>query len=556
MRHLNVSPAHRAVHRIAALAVAALLAGTIGCAPSEQRADRRAGPARPEAAPAQVAVARAPGALSAEERQHAARLYTQHCQACHGERGDGRGPAAVQLFPKPRDLRAGRFRLVSTDNGVPTLADLEAVLVRGMPGSSMPPWKHLSQEELGLLAEQVMEFRRQGARDTELMLAEEAGDELSEDELRDAVARVTSPGKTLEVPPLAEPTAEVLELGKQTYLTKGCASCHGNEGKGDGQQKMVDSEGLPTRPRDLSAGIYKGNPDLESVYRRIRAGMPGSPMPESKLLTHEEVAAMTHFVLAMSDPATREKVVLKRHSLTAHRVPETPALPDDKAWDSIEATAIETTPLWWRDNAEPDLQVEAVHDGSSVALRLTWRDATYNDRAVRADEFEDMAAVQFYAGPGEPFLGMGADAASVDLWQWRAGTRQTGAEDQLSDDYPFDMDIYRELLKGQELPDFLTARAAGNPLAARVHDGASLVAQGFGSLTFRPSTSQVVEAQAAWKDDRWVVVFRRPLSVSSGDGLELAAGQRASVAFALWDGEARDRAGQKLISIWNDLKIE
>ena len=72
------------------------------------------------------------------------KLYAQHCAACHGQNGDGQGVAAAYLFPKPRDFRAGRFRLVSTTNGIPTLEDIEAVLQRGMPGSSMPPWAHLS----------------------------------------------------------------------------------------------------------------------------------------------------------------------------------------------------------------------------------------------------------------------------------------------------------------------------------------------------------------------------------------------------------------------------
>ncbi len=30
-------------------------------------------------------------------------LYALHCAACHGTEGDGRGPAAVFIHPKPRD---------------------------------------------------------------------------------------------------------------------------------------------------------------------------------------------------------------------------------------------------------------------------------------------------------------------------------------------------------------------------------------------------------------------------------------------------------------------
>jgi hypothetical protein len=58
------------------------------------------------------------------------------------------------------------------------------------------------------------------------------------------------------------------------------------------------------------------------------------------------------------------------------------------------------------------------------------------------------------------------------------------------------------------VPDFLTARAAGNPNAQiDPKAGASnLGAGGFGSTTFRPKTSQRVTARAAWKDGTWTVV--------------------------------------------------
>jgi len=39
-------------------------------------------------------------------------VYARHCSACHGAGGDGNGRAARHLFPRPRDLRTGKFRLV------------------------------------------------------------------------------------------------------------------------------------------------------------------------------------------------------------------------------------------------------------------------------------------------------------------------------------------------------------------------------------------------------------------------------------------------------------
>ena len=47
----------------------------------------------------------------------------------------------------------------------------------------------------------------------------------------------------------------------------------------DGQQVMVDYDGYPVKPRDLTAGIFKGSGSSEELWYRIIAGLPGSPMP-------------------------------------------------------------------------------------------------------------------------------------------------------------------------------------------------------------------------------------------------------------------------------------
>src|SRR5262245_45890075 len=42
------------------------------------------------------------------------RLYSNHCAQCHGDKGGGDGLAARFLYPKPRNFRDGRFRVVTT----------------------------------------------------------------------------------------------------------------------------------------------------------------------------------------------------------------------------------------------------------------------------------------------------------------------------------------------------------------------------------------------------------------------------------------------------------
>lgn len=480
------------------------------------------------------------------------RVYEAHCAGCHGANGDGQGIAARFLYPRPRDFRSSPFRLVSTNNGVPTLEDLEAVLVRGMPGSSMPPWPTLTKEERRAVAEHLLELRKQGMRDREKAAAEDAGEDYDADATEELIKELMTPGDAIEVGAHSPANAAAIARGKALYA-KTCASCHGETGKGDGQQKMIDVDGFATRPRDLTLGIYKGDPSYDSVYRRVLAGMPGTPMPSSKL-TPEEVGDVTQFVLSLSSEEQRAGVVMARRQVVAKRLESIPELTSPK-WSAVRPVSLATTPLWWRDDAVRSVDVQTAHDGKTLAVRLQWADATPNEHALKPEEFEDMVAVELFQGKTEPFLGMGSAEASIDLWQWRGGAKHAGESLSLLDEYPFDTPVYQKVVQGKDRPDFLTARAAGNPLAT-ASAGSNLTAKGPGSVTFVPKASQFVKAEGAWSSGKWTVLLTRPLKVGQGEGVSLAPSGRASLAAAVWDGAARDRAAQKAITIWHDLVIE
>ncbi len=82
-------------------------------------------------------------------------LYRQHCVHCHGVTGDGQGPTAKLLDPYPRDFRPGEFKFISTTVKHPSSADLKRVLHEGVPGTSMPSFALLAEEELDALVEYV-----------------------------------------------------------------------------------------------------------------------------------------------------------------------------------------------------------------------------------------------------------------------------------------------------------------------------------------------------------------------------------------------------------------
>jgi mono/diheme cytochrome c family protein len=492
------------------------------------------------------------------------KLFRQHCGACHGDNGNGQGLAAVFLYPKPRNLRLGPYKLVSAANNVPLRDDLLAVLERGMPGSSMPSWAHLTDTQRQLLVDEVLRMRAEGAREAYVAILrseEELTDEALADpevqsEIEEYVATHTVPGEPSVIPQFGPAAVDHIGRGKDVYAKFGCISCHGETGKGDGVQKMFDDDKYPTSPRDFTFGIFKGGDDPASLYRRIAYGMPGTPMPSSSAMTEAQMVDLVHYIRSLSTDEQRQQSVLRRQSLRASYVKRLSESVDDPVWNNVPQVQVPTTPLWWRNGADPGLKVQAAHDGDVIVIRLTWVDKTHNEQAVQADEFEDMAAVEWSPVGNEPFLGMGGPEMPVDLWHWRAGVLRSAERDQLMDDYPFDSPEYIRLQKGGEKPDFVTARAAKNPLTLAPGPVTARVAKGPGSTTFRPPVARDVQGNAVWRDGIWRVVFRRPMRVSADDGMPLKRGESYAVAFAIWDGAAHDRASQKVISIWNDLRIE
>ncbi len=73
-----------------------------------------------------------------KELEQGRELYEEYCMVCHGENGEGDGPAVRFLFPKPRDLTFGVFKVRSTPTGEsPINDDILNILTDGMPGSGM-----------------------------------------------------------------------------------------------------------------------------------------------------------------------------------------------------------------------------------------------------------------------------------------------------------------------------------------------------------------------------------------------------------------------------------
>ena len=471
-----------------------------------------------------------------------ATLYSQSCAICHGESGHGDGKAAYLVYPRPRDFTAGTFKIKSVMKGPPSDEDLLRVISEGMPGSAMPAWK-------GILSEAEMRSVVAHLKTLSPALAQAAS--------RTGIA----------VPPEPMVTEEALASGRRLYEDAGCISCHGPQGRGDGSApgSLKDEWGFPIQPADLTAGRFRGGNSARDVWMRLTAGMPGTPMPSfSDTLTPEQTWDVAHYVASIRD---RREASDPQPVVTAARAETLPKGPWDPAWGSVPSAVVSVTPLFSRTGATPSVTARAVHDGKEVQFLLEWRDASAETRALRIQEFRDAVAIQFPLGKTPTFYGMGMPLGPVNIWHWKADWEaDLVSRADVEDAYPnMDTQIYMAS-KGPagevgdtklHDPAFRSGRAAGNPMSAdeRKNPVEDLYAEGLGTLTSQPPDQQNVQGHGEWVNGVWRVVLRRTLASPDPHDVQLKPGEGTAIALAVWDGAAKDRNGQKSVSVWVPLVI-
>jgi mono/diheme cytochrome c family protein len=281
-------------------------------------------------------------------------IYRKQCLHCHGISGDGAGPTAEFLFPRPRDFRRGIFKFTSTTGMKPTRDDLRKTLLRGLPNTSMAPMEALlSPSEIEQVLDYTIFLSLRG--ETELGLLNEASvmeeDEapsLSEPELTAGIldsifGNWASADEQVLKPqmPRVEPTRESILRGRALFLGQTpekleCAGCHGSRALGNGpsyidqdtfnqyvfgtgppeqrfaklkevaekaNKKWGDEWGDPLRPADLNLGVYKGGRRPIDIYWRIAKGITGTPMPAHASAFQKDadrkIWDLVNFVLAL-----------------------------------------------------------------------------------------------------------------------------------------------------------------------------------------------------------------------------------------------------------------
>lgn len=291
-------------------------------------------------------------------------LYMQHCLHCHGTTGDGKGPTAEYLWPRPRDFRHGIIKFTSTTAGTrPARDDFKRTLQHGIPGTYMPSFvPMLNDEKLDAVVEYVRflsmrgEYERSLVAEVAVDYSQEMYEErLADDETREEIIEELTEFMEEDMVDIAmdasddivddweEAEDEILfpetpripdsiesrRKGRALYLSKAlnCADCHGVACEGNGPQSLIFEKHPETgdlypdpglhdvwhnvnQPRDLTRGIYRGGRRPIDLYRRLHAGIKGTRMPAFKNQPEEDLWHLVNYILSIPfevDPGAPEK---------------------------------------------------------------------------------------------------------------------------------------------------------------------------------------------------------------------------------------------------------
>ena len=331
-------------------------------------------------------------------------VYEKKCALCHGDKGDGKGPAADLLEPRPRDFTTGVYKIRTTVGKVPTDQDLFDVITRGMPGTFMPAWDVLAEKDRWSLVAYLKTF---------------------------AAEKLKEAPKKQELPKEVAPSAESIKRGKEMFEAIECHKCHGADGRADGPSRpeLKDDWGHPIRPANLTKRwTFRGGASRGDIAMRLANGVLGTPMPSfiDSVEKPEDIWHLANFIASLGPESPNYATLLSARAVGA----EIPDDPNAEFWTRI---APQNVPLVGQVIIDPrnfnpaiDLvALRAAWNEREIAFHLAWDDPTQSVADPAKKTYADAVSVQFpralAAGPERPYFLMGDASDAVYLLRWENG---------------------------------------------------------------------------------------------------------------------------------------
>ena len=506
------------------------------------------------AVPAAAAAAGGPDLGSEAQKEAGGKLYQKNCSQCHGPKGAGDGPAAIHLLPAPRNFTSGKFKIRTTPSGaLPTHQDLMNVIRNGMPYSSMPAWPQFTQEELSDLAYYVASFS-----------ADFANPDL-----------VPKPVDLPKPPAMAKDHKE----GAQLYVDTGCVKCHGEQGRADGPSAttLKDDWGRPIRPADLThRWTFRGGGTRADIFRTMSTGLNGTPMPSfGDALTVEQRWALTDFIVSLGpDAPDYATFVVAMHVDDPIDLAKGAALFEKAPVARVPVIGQVTEPGRSFHPPCTAVEVQAVYDADSLALRVRWNDMSAETTGRNAPNLpvplsEETEPATAAAGGEEGAGGGGGDvwggaeekpAAAKpkggDVWgeEESGSTAAATPKSEFSDAVA--VQVPAQMPTGARKPYFIFGDA-GAPVDLWFFDMAKKEPQEFtakGSQDIAPNDTGDLAAAASYAQGEWSVIFKRPLRPAAG--VTFGEGQFVPVAYSVWDGFTRERGNRRGLTSWSYVYVQ
>jgi cytochrome c len=460
-------------------------------------------------------------------------VYTEKCVFCHAEDGSGKGVSAFYSSPRPRNFIKGQYKFRTTPFGkIPTDADLHKMLVRGMPGTTMPSWKHFPEVDLKSLVLYLKTLSKK-------------------------FAKFIKKGKThklTKIAPRPRFDRESLERGKKFFDTT-CSGCHGLKGRSDGEstERNVDIDSDAIRPRNLTKPwTFRRGSNPKNIFLTIRTGLSTTAMPRhsKRIYKDNDIWDIVHYVITL--PSLKKPKASK--IIKAAKFEGTlPLDPEDKAWKAVSSFYI---PLGGQileaeKNFYPTVDsvwVQAIHNEDEVAFKLRWDDPTFDPilktiadvqkspppplpaefqvapgdkeangpvEAPKPQRYPDSIAIQFPTGKSKdgsfPNFLNGDKNHPVNLWQWISGSNKTIEQS----------------------------------------------AQGLQNQSVHQPDSQLVQSKVVFRYGQYQLVMKRKLTTSDkNNDTQFESGVTIPIAINAWDGNVKETGTKKAISTWVQMTLE